>query len=255
MDTIEQDWIDLPDIPAAEDLRFRTYVGTDDIPGMARVIRAANAANGETEYVSDDYLRSQVLNHTHFPAQEARLLAVVDGDIVACSEFEYADTTAGRRDYTSHGYVDPEWRRRGIGAAMAAWNDARLLEIAGEQRHPGGAALTTWIEEADTGATVLAERRGYSQTRVGFYMVRPNMVDIESPPMPEGLEVRPVSREYLPRIWEAKIEAFRDHHGSHDGSPAAYRRWSEDPVLDLDLLLIAFDGYQVAGCVQGWIDP
>ena len=47
-----------------------------------------------------------------------KLLAEVDGRIVACSEYEHADTTAGRRDFRSFGHVHPAWRRRGIGAAM-----------------------------------------------------------------------------------------------------------------------------------------
>jgi mycothiol synthase len=255
MSTTDARWVDPPSAPAIEDLRFRTYAGEADIPGMARVIRAANKANGESEHVSDEYLRSQVVNHTHFPAHEARLLALVGDRIVACSEFEHADTTSGRRDYRSYGHVDPEWRRRGIGSAMAGWNEARLLEIAGQQRHPGGAALTTWIEEADAGATALARSRGYAQTRVGFHMVRPDMEAIDVPPMPAGLAVRPVTRADLPRVWEAMIEAFRDHHGGHDDSEAAFRRWSEDPVLETELLLVAFDGEEVAGGVQGWVDP
>ena len=250
----ETRWVDPPDAPALAGLRFRRYADESDIAGMAEVIRAANAANGESEYISDDYLRSQVVNYSHVPPQEARLLALVDGRIVACSSFEYADTTEGRRDYRSSGQVHPEWRRRGIGAAMTAWNEARLLELATEQRHPGGAALTTWIEEADVGATVTARARGYRRTRTGFHMVRPGMERIETAPLPDGLEVRPVARDDLPRVWDAMIEAFRDHHGSHDGSDAAFRRWSEDPVLETDLLVIAFDGDAVAGGVQGWID-
>lgn len=255
MDTTENGWLELPDAPAIDGLRFRTYAGTDDIGGMASVIRAANAANGESEYVSDEYFRSQVVNYTHFPPGQARLLALVGGKIVACSVFEQADTTAGVRNYSSYGSVDPEWRRRGIGTAMAAWNEARLLELADEQRHPGGSALTTWIEEADVGATALARSRGYRQTRVGFHMVRPDMAEIDVPPMPDGLEVRPITRDDLPRVWDAMIEAFRDHHGGHDGSEAAFQRWASDPIFDTDLTIIAFDGEEVAGGVQGWVDP
>jgi GNAT superfamily N-acetyltransferase len=255
MDAIETDWIELPDAPSIAGLRFRCYRGEDDIVGMAAVIRAANAANREAEYVSDDYLRALVAHPTHFPPQASRLLALVGERIVACSLFEQADTTAGVRNYSSSGSIHPGWRRRGIGTAMAAWNEARLLEIAAEQRHPGGSALTTWIEEADVGATALAVSRGYRRTRIGYHMVRPDMLDIDAPPLPEGLEVRPIVQADLPRAWDAMTEAFRDHHGGHDHSEAAFRRWIDDPVFDASLLLIAFHGEEVAGGVQGWIDP
>ena len=255
MDTIEERRVEVPDGPPIDGLRFRYYTGEDDIPGMAEVIRAANAANGESEYVSDDYLRSQVTSYSHYPPQEARLIALVDGRIVACSEYEHADTTAGRREYRSFGHVHPRWRRRGIGTAMSAWNEGRLLDIAARQQHPGGAALTTWIEEADVGATVLVEARGYDRTRIGFHMVRPDLDAIDVPPLPNGLEVRRVARDHLPRVWDAMIAAFRDHHRGHDGSEAAFHRWSSDPVFDTNLLVVAFDGEEVAGGVQGWVDP
>ena len=45
---------------------------------VATVARAANAANGETEYISDEYLRSDVTNPTHIPPEEGLLLALVD---------------------------------------------------------------------------------------------------------------------------------------------------------------------------------
>ncbi|MEX1294557.1 MAG: GNAT family N-acetyltransferase [Candidatus Limnocylindrales bacterium] len=248
-------WIDVPGAPAIERLRFRAYGGDGDIAGMAEVIRAANLANHESEYVSDDYLRSQVLNFSHFPPQQARLLALVDERIVACSVFEQEDTTAGVRNYSSYGHVHPEWRRRGLGSAMARWNEARLLEIASEQRHPGGAALTTWIEEADVGGTAIAVSLGYTRTRVGYHMVRPDLEDIDVPPLPRGLVVRRVGPDDLSRVWDAMIEAFRDHHGGHDGSEAAFKRWTDDPVFDIELLIVAFARDEVAGGVQGWVDP
>lgn len=50
-------------------------------------------------------------------------------------------------------------------------------------------------------------------------------------------------------------EAFGDHFGAFDTSETAFRRWSEDPLMDLDLLVVAFAGDEVAGAVQGAIDP
>jgi ribosomal protein S18 acetylase RimI-like enzyme len=59
----------------------------------------------------------------------------------------------------------------------------------------------------------------------------------------------------LPRLWDAMTEAFDDAFGGDDTSPAAYRRWSKDPDLDLSLMSIAFDGEEIAGGVIGYVVP
>ena len=58
-------------------------------------------------------------------------------------------------------------------------------------------------------------------------MTRPNLDDIDVPPMPEGLELRPVTKENIHQIWRADIEAFRDHWGGGDDSDEALERYIE----------------------------
>jgi ribosomal protein S18 acetylase RimI-like enzyme len=97
--------------------------------------------------------------------------------------------------------------------------------------------------------------RGYERVRVYHHLVRPDLDDILVPPLPVGLEVRPMTPELLPQLWDAMNEAFADHFGADDISPAAYRRWTEDRDLDLSLHVIAFDGDEIAGGVLGYIVP
>ena len=41
------------------------------------------------------------------------------------------------------------------------------------------------------------------------------------PPLPDGLEVRPVDgRDQIRQIWDADVEAFQDHWGGFDCSEA-----------------------------------
>jgi ribosomal protein S18 acetylase RimI-like enzyme len=138
---------------------------------------------------------------------------------------------------------------------MLARNEARLLAIAAEHPHVETPTLMTWIEDGDVGATSLFAARGYEQVRVYRHMTRPDMDAIDVGTLPQGIEVRTLTPELLPRLWEAAIEAFRDHFGSHDDSPAAYRRWSQDPTVDLSLWVVAFDGDEIAAGVLGYVDP
>ena len=247
--------VDLPHAPDIPGLRFRYYEDEGDIPAMAEVAQAANQADGETEHISLDYLRTELRNPSHIGPREGLLLAFVKEQLAAFSSVEYSDTTEGDRHYNSLGNVHPRWRRRGIGAAMMAHNEMCLRELAAKQQHPGARMLVTWFQDADEGAAALARQRHYCRVRVGHHMVRPDMEGIDAPALPEGLELRPITRPMLPLLWDAMVEAFRDHFGGHDTTPGAFRRWADDPLMDLDLLFVAFDGDEMAAGVQGQIDP
>jgi ribosomal protein S18 acetylase RimI-like enzyme len=86
-------------------------------------------------------------------------------------------------------------------------------------------------------------------------MVRPSLDGVEDVPMPEGLELRPVSPELFPTLWRANREAFRDHWGGSDESEEAMHRFFDQPDNDPALWLIAWDGEEIAGGVINGISP
>ena len=255
MDTTELRWLELRHAPAIPGLHFRFSAGEDDIPAIVALANRFNAAVGETERWSVEMMASLLRNRSHVPPEEGSLLAFVGDRLVASSVIEYADTSDGERHYRSVGSVDPDWFRHGLGTAMMAFNEELLRDLAAREAYAGPKRLITWLDDGDPGGLELARQRGYRKVRVYHHMTRPDMDDIDIRPLPEGIEVRPVRRDELPRLWEAGTEAFRDHFGGHDFSPQAYQRFVEDPLLDLDLTLAAFDGDEIVACVQGAIDP
>ena len=188
---------------------------------------------------------------------EDMILGFVDGRLIARSFIDWADTPDGRaRYYQSWGDIHPEWRRRGIGAAMWERNIRRLTNLAAVHDFEGERLLTVpWLRGGDIGGAVLAERLGYRQVRVYTHMTRPTLDAVNVPPLPDGLEVRPVGSEHLPAIWAAMCEAFRDHFGAFDASERSMRAWIENPSEDPALYVIAFDGSDIAGAVHGVIYP
>jgi mycothiol synthase len=247
--------IELPGAPAIPGLTFRFYRDEDDIPAMVDVANAFNEAMGETERWSPEMMAVQVRHPSHVPPQEGHLMALVDDRLVAYSTIEYADTTDGERHYYSLGHVHPAWARRGLGSAMMSFNEGLLVELASREPYRGPQKLMTWLDDPNVGGIALVERRGYRKVRVYHHMTRPDMEGIDVAPLASGIEVRPLTRDLLPRLWDAAADAFRDHFGGQDFSPEAYLRFAEDPLLDLDLIVAAFDGDEIVAAVQGAIDP
>ena len=58
------------------------------------------------------------------------VLAEVDGSLIAYARVFWTDQVDGSRSYENFGFVDPAWRRRGIGGALHRRNEERLREIA-----------------------------------------------------------------------------------------------------------------------------
>jgi len=83
-----------------------------------------------------------------------------------------------------------------------------------------------------------------------------NLADpIEVPPLPEGIEVRPVTREDAHKLWLADHEAFLDHWGGSDSSDSAFNKWVEESTFDPALHVVAYDGDEIAGAVINAIYP
>jgi len=255
MNPTDHHWLDIAQAPAIPGLRFRFYADEGDIPAIVTMVNAFSEAVGLTERWTDEMMALEVRHPTHVPPQEGNLLAFVGDDLVADSTIEFSDTTDGERHYRSLGHVRPDWARRGLGTVMMAFNERLLLDLARREAYDGPQKLITWLEDPDAGAIELASRRGYQKVRVYHHMTRPDMEDIDVPSLAEGIEVRPLTEDLLPRFWDAATEAFRDHFGGHDFSPEAYERFARDPLLELDLIVAAFEGDQIVAAVQGAIDP
>ena len=243
--------IALPDAPSVPGLRFRHYRGEDDHPGMLRVYMAVHDHDGLEEVTTLDQLKLNYATLVNCDPARDMVMAEVDGELVAYARVFWNDLVDGGRSYENFGFVDPAWRRRGIGSALHRRNEARLREIAAG--HPDVAPKWLGSEgiDADLGNSALLLRNGYSAARFFYDMVAPSLDGIVEPPMPDGIELRPVTRDQYRTIWLAAAEAFRDHWGQEEWTDADWKRFEADPDnADPGLWRIGWDGDEVAGVVM-----
>jgi mycothiol synthase len=231
-------------------------LGAADLPGFVRIANAANVADGIDERSSEAGLGNWLLKaRANYNPADDMVVATVNGEMVGYGWVDWVQTTDGKREYRTRGHVDPPWRRQGVATAILAHNEARLLEIA--EGHPDDLprVFGGFAPERRVGAVALLRGAGYEPVRYFFDMVRPTLDEVVVPPLPEGMEIRPMSDvDGYRRLFAADTEAFMDHWGGFDASEANFQQWLTQPTFDPSLFVIAWDGDEIAGAVINEID-
>ena len=250
------DEIAVPQRPDLPGLHFRRFRGPADYPGMAAANQAARDDAGILEVITTE---SMARTYGHLVnCDPARDILVVerDGAIVGYARVEWRDQVDGTRGFTSVCLVKPEDRRLGIGGAMLAWAESRMAATAAGLPPDRPSKMRTWTWDTDEGAAVLLAERGWRKAGRGYEMVRRTLDEVPEVPLPDGLEVRPVIGEAEERrVWEAAAEAFRDERDEGEWTEEDWALDRANPHRDPTLTAIAYDGDQIAGGVQGRIDP
>jgi mycothiol synthase len=236
--------------PAVPSLAVRHYRGEGDLPALHRVWSAAAAANGVEELKTLEDFRRDYASLVNCDLSRDLFLAEVGGEAVAYSRVFWQDLVDGGRSYENFGFVDPAWRGRGIGSTLHELNEERLREVADGHQDVAPKWLASESVDADAGAVALLRRDGYQAARFFYEMVARTLDGMVGPPMPDGLELRPVTRGQYRAIWEASAEAFRDHWGENEWTEADWRHFEADPRNDDPLFWrVAWDGDEVAGAI------
>jgi GNAT superfamily N-acetyltransferase len=240
-------------LPQLEGTVFRPFRDAADYADFARIITAWSEGQGDDRVETAEGIASGYENLERCDPARDLVVVEVDGEPAAYSRVWWNQEVDGPRLYEHACFVDPAVGRRGIGSALFAWNEARLREIAAEHDAPDK-MFEVWANDRNLGATAIIRDAGYEPVTYSAEMVRPSVDDLPDHRLPEGLEIRPVREEDLREIWEADMEAFRDHWGYVEPTEAGYARFLAFPYHDPSLWKIAWDDEGVAGQVKSFID-
>jgi len=236
-------------------LTLRPYLDSD-IAEIARIGNAESEADGISERVTEEGERAWYGTPSEqFDAARDVVMAELEGRVVGFAGQDWVDNRDGElRDHRFWGCVDPEYRGRGIGTVLLADNERRARLLAATHDTQRGRSFVGFAALGRPATRVL-EAAGYEINRYFFDMVRTSMEGLADVALPDGLELRPVTRDHYVTMWRANREAFRDHWGGGDESEAAMQRFYDQPDSDPSLWLIAWDGDEIAGGVINGISP
>jgi mycothiol synthase len=235
--------------PAIPGLVLRQYRRGDGT-ALAELENADNAADGIHWRSTGEETENWYARPTPgFDASRDVLVVELDGRVVAETNVARVDTTDGLREYRIGCTVHPDMRRRGIGRWLLRLSEEAAAARLRKEPSELTPVLGTWCPDLRTGKLALIQQEGYRPVRFFYDMERPTLDAIVLPPMPEGLEVRPVPADRLHQLWDADVEAFLDHWGGFEATDSRFEAWQSDPKFDPSLHVVAWDGDEIAGGV------
>ncbi len=240
-----------PQIPG---LQFRGFAGESDYPSMVEILEAATRADQEERAVTLEDLRHDYEHLTNSDPEKDMLFAEINGQPIAYARVEWwQEEDPNHRIYSLFVNLVPEWRRQGIEEAMLGWCQRRLKEIADDHPQDSQRFYQTYSNGYKAAYNGILESLGYQPARYFIEMSRP-LEDIPEAALPEGIDLRPVRKQDERAVWEASIEAFRDHWGFSEPDEEDYKSYQGSKYYQPELWQVAWDGDEIVSSVMNYID-
>ena len=252
------DFITISDSPSISGLGFRHFRGESDFSHMVALVTSCYDAD-KVEHVATVERTANFYAHlTTCDPYRDMIFAEINGQVIGFSRGWWStEENNGPYLYEFFGSLAPDWRRKGIGRMMLKWMEDRLRTIAAGHPADRSKFMQTFVNQFEAGRMVLLEQEGYRPIRYMHEMVRPSLDNIPDFPLPDGLEVRPVLSEHYRLIWDASVEAMRDHWGFPSPNDSDYQAWlCDETIFQPHLWQVAWDvaTNQVAGQVRTFIN-
>lgn len=246
----------LTDSPTLTAALLRPFAGDTDFPAMAEVANASFAADGIASVRTAEVMRADYAAMSSFDPLRSIAMAEIDGRLVGYARTWQYTTGEGFLVQPQIAFVHPEFRRRGVGSALLHCMEERARVVAATQPESTVCLHQAFVTEGERDRAHLLERSGYAIVRHFLDMERPTLDAIPQFPLPAGFEVRAVQPEHLRAIFDAHIEALRDHWGHARPDPEDFERWQSSRTFQPHLWQVAWHvaSNQVAGQVKPWID-
>ncbi|MBW6466467.1 MAG: GNAT family N-acetyltransferase [Brevefilum sp.] len=240
--------------PEIDGLRFRNFLGEQDFPGMMVIIEAAAEADHQQTGETLEDLKHDYAHLTNSDPYQDVIIAEIFGDPIAYARVEWwQEEDPNDRIYGHFLNILPKWRGLGIETSIIRWCEARLQEIAAEHPQDSQRFFQTYSNEFKVRFNTILESLEYTAERFFIEMSR-TLEDIPSAELPQGIQARPVQPGEERKIWDASIEAFRDHWGYAEPKEEHFTSYAGSKYFQPDLWQVAWDGDQVVSSVMNYID-
>ena len=205
---------------------------------------------GKKHYTTEDFVRTW--QAPKYKIEEAIRLVFTPGGKLAA----YVEVGGHQEPHVQIGVgvqVHPDFRTRGIGAALMAWGEARAREILRKAPQEAQVIMTAACNLKDEYRLKLYQRYGMEPMRHFFSMEIEFDTPPQAPEIPEGILIRPYDEATeVEKISQAYLDSFVDYFGFSGQSledTVTYVRHliKNDPTYDPNLWLVAVAAEEIVG--------
>lgn len=244
----------LESAPNIEGLNFRHFAGDSDYPKMIAIVNAAGDADQDDRSETFEDIKNQYEHLNNCDPYKDMLFAEIKGETIAYSRVEWwQEEDPNDRIYTHFVLIVPEYREKGIEQAMIQWCENRLLDIAEEHPQDSKRYYQTYSSAVKSSFNKILESFEYEVERYFIEMSR-SLDVIPETQLPDGIDVRSVKEQDERKVWDASVEAFRDHWGFSPPTEQDYTSYKSSKYWQPDLWQVAWDGDEVVSSVMNYID-
>lgn len=242
------------DLPDQSGVRARRWRGLDDIDGMAAAVRSDNFAHGVEEALSAEAMRSHYSNMSNCDPERDIVVLEHGGEIIGYGRTTWRQRPEGGWSHYVVGAVHADHQHQGLGSAVLRYLEDRI-RINGPAAGSGPHIADGFVDGKLTAKRRMFDHLDYAVTATEVDMIRPNLDDIPEATLPKGLMIRqPDGTADLRRVYDAHVEAFRDHFGFTEPTENDFKDFLDFEFSDPSLWRVAWDGEHVAGQVRSFID-
>ena len=240
----------LPDTPG---ISWRPAT-TDDLDLLVPMHAAMGRADHPNYLVTREEIEEELTHSWVAPAADTLIGLASDGTAAAFGQVELTPAKETIVRSILSGGVHPEFRGRGIGGGLLAWQESR----ARQQLATVDLTLPGWIllfaDDRSQRTHRLAASAGFTPARYFTGLSRVLADPIPEIQLPDGVRIEPYRAELSAATLTAKNAAFRDHWGSQ---PTTEEQWESMLALSFfrpDLSFLALAGNQVIGFVTSEVN-
>jgi ribosomal protein S18 acetylase RimI-like enzyme len=244
-----------PPADAAQAIAYHLYRGPQELRGMMEANHRLRTRCGILEPIDMPSIEHRYSHLVNSDPLADCVVVTRSGETVGYGRVEWHDLADGDRLYDHTLVVAPDAWGLGIAAALLAWCEARLLQVAGGHTDGRHGWFGTFVFDGDVETRAVLEAAGYELARLGADMLRPDLQHLPPVAAPDRYTLRTPAEDELPAVHAMLVDAFREHWGEpEDTAEAGFAEWVEDPRFDRDLVAVLWDRDRPASASAGVLE-